>query len=1669
MTSNELISKIGSSSGSGKTSKLPLKPIQPTQYWTFENALSLIKHCQDPYILEALNEFLLLSQNIITTPLPFKNDPNHSSKINSKTREISIRGILYTDITEQNIKDAEEIRKILPFDLDMREIVRVISQTSKKVPSKNTLLSFDGGASNYIKSKLSDDKEHRDHARRLTLYIWSILREQRIILKIACELLFNKTDEYASTVIRNLGKEIFLSKDYISSLISSIQLTIEVLLTGSYLTGRSEDVDDTIANETVLFCIQSCKILFEVALQNPLIDKENVTAWFTILKKTDFGVALGPKLKYHESYEELQALFSAITIEFLDLENSYDSVSDENQRLLSFVVDPNVFNFINDIVTSSYCTNSVIMFAWKIILLRKFYFYQEFPNAQTSKAFENVFSNSQMQIAIADLDSKLTTLEVYLNLQRINKILCHDKSYLAVISTVITSSMSLLELTPEISDCIANVMRNCPNDVIESFFTSEATTDAIILSRAKFPLLISPYLKLASINGNFALHEFNYLKSYIQDFEKDEFDRIYQIDDQDPNLVRIKEDVFVAPPFESNKKMTICLETGTKAKLLPSSKPGTVLVTFLYQYNGWAFLGRLLQNILKLNKIDPLQEVVLIDILNLMYSVAVDNTDDGTELILEAMSAYTDQADVVELILRLLELSLRERNVKLLTTIVRLLTSLVPFASDRIWSHLRKSSLFAMEGGEGRARAIFNAIELVNGNYSFSLSIIQLAQALVSQSISLSINSLNLNIREQIMTNIVSHLIFLFENFSNCRFNVFLERLEMGVLLFDIFSTILTTTYGIKKFDQDYSKKGIVGQIFHTAAKSILDSFLAVDVDCASSAAAPILNTLGNVASNLDLYELADTSGFWYDTWIRCCFSFAQLLLDYRTYLNLEPSALEKALYHKAADLVTIFATLESYGKIVLDLLSSLIKSGNWKGKEGILEPSLLSHLGTYNAQILKDTVAAGLNNTFDDYKMKIAIHDFICAVMTSNQEGLVVFFHTGKDAFITTKKDGTDKKGEIVDRKEKTLGQNNNSLIQLLKKNVREMKYYPNSVSIHLVDALALACNSWTTVREYKHDDEFIESLIDRIKLQITGTPTSPEAFISRCYEIKLVAKIADILALYLFTTKNEKCRKKIIDFVNSDDFVEIAEKKFVITHYQPTLYANLQNSFEQAFPNLELSQFLSKPPAKRNRIGVNVIYNLALMDEFFKNEKDWVLIREQLIASSINLQFVTSQLESAKSFSVLITSFCRRYEGAFNEQLLSFANFLLLTNVKENNLLDQFKEIYFERIELSFYLIYSFFVTKDKSKVLDIVVFDVIKSLSYLLSSRLQVQYHHHHHQETFSVEDPVRSKELYRLLLKTIYSALSLIKDNIKVITDFLSVFGDLFDSIVIKGIRLLSLDIQNEVYYARLGEGKVNKLKIASAFEDLQLILSILKVFTGLKSHGVIFMQKIVELIDESSTVKTLLHIYANSLYPELDDEFAIAQLSLEFLRQLMSIPALARSIVSAGLYIALLESPVSRVLRNGGMSITNEPKHYHLWVDGLLPIIITNISAVGPSIFPEVCVVLRLLSKQVEYALGNWARGEISTAAVAETSQLLVIYDLLNSVEVPAEVKISIGDFPGLNTEEKREELVESLNNLTKHPKYLRSRIAKSNPHQVIDDDVVNSIVVSIREMANTLN
>lgn len=1620
-----------------------LKPMQPTLLWTFDNSLSLLKSCEDPYILDALDEFLLLNSSVFLNPSPLSesgNSPPYTEK------DLSLRNILYPNITTNNTKDAEKISKLLKFD--NKECLRIIIQTCTRVPEKHI--------TNYekLKSKLPDDREKALEDERILLYTSKILKERRTILQTVIELLNNKLNLTVSSTIQNLGKNIFLSESYTDKLIDSLSATASSLINETYKTSGSDELNELIYTESILFLIESLKVLVELIFTNKTIKKETVQKWFNFMASTSFIIDLGPCISYTESYALMQKLTTIISLITLNLDHDFDIYDD-----LTYLNDAQILKSLNNTITSPSNTNSIILYSWAFILLKKDIIIEDesLGNPPLITKFVSVFPREELQSSLNQLNNRVSTEKVFESLAIINHVLKFDNIYASVLSSLIIAVMPLVELTPNITSTIASVLRNAPNSVVQKFFDNESSTNAIILSRAKFPISISPFLRLASINGNFALHEFQELKSYMAAFNGREFRKLYEIDDDNTDLIELKESLDLYPPYEVNKKLSLLLGYSTKGQLLPAANKEEILVAFLYNYNGWAFLGRVLQNVSKIfdngdkDKVD-----LIVDILTLLNKVVEDNSADESKLVLEAMSAYTDDSDIIEVILRLFEQGLHCRNVDILEPLIDLLGNLMPFLSYRIWPSLSKSSILANNGKEGFASIIFGAIETVKGDYTFTLSLIKLVDSLVQNCLLLE-DDYPQKSKSAVLSGFVGHLILVFENFIHCTFNDGYQKLEVGVLILDVFSGILINIYGIDDGSLPSEK---ATKVFADSSIKILNSFLTTNEDYSRSSY-PIISMIDSLSANSNIFELSDISGFWYENWIRCGLGFAELIISIRSSLDLDPSTFEKQLFGKLPQLVNIYAHIDGLRKNVLDLITSLT-NGKWS-KESC--PSLLSHLGRDHAQVLLHSLASDLDNPFDDYKMKISLYDFICAVMDGNQEGLSVLFISGKDVF----GEFTNKPDELKKDVKKPI-----SLLNKLKKNVSGMKYYPNDVSLHLVDAIALAFDSWTTARESENDTKFVTELISRIDTS-TEVPEQVNDYVTVCYELKLVSKIVEILALFFFTTKNDDCKKKIAEFITSPKFTDNLTEKFVISGYKASLHLNVHQSFEAAFPNLKLSQFTTALQ-KRNRFGLGGIYNFALMDRLFKDKKQWPQIREHLIASSINIQYVNSQIASAKSFGALLTAFCRKSPSTLTSNHLTFVAKLLKINVDDGIPAEMFRQTFQERIELAFYLLYSIYnsgVKKDPKQI-----FEIIKESSELLTSPSM----------DFLKSLTTQDHGSYRSLLRIIYISINLIKDDITLIFEYFSVFRQLFSLIITKGTRNILIDLQNDVYLSRTNKKHVS-VALTDRLDDLQLILSILKVFVNLKLSSNLHYD-MASLVSEDGTLKSLLNLYSFSHLIEVNGENIFAQLSLMFIQQLLTIGIIAENFYSSGLLVVLVQSSISLPIKNGGINISSAPQYHRIWTNGLLPIFVIVLSKLGTNVITEFSLALHAFGKQIEYCVESWAKDsssiKISSALISETSQILLLCQMLKSYNVsehlenlkvnrPQNVSGNAVDMfilPGLDSEAKRDDFINCINNLLKHPKFLSSRIIPSSSEEqrileksdAATDKFVKSILDEIQEL-----
>ncbi|GEQ71135.1 hypothetical protein JCM33374_g4816 [Metschnikowia sp. JCM 33374] len=1562
--------------------QLAVRPFQQTSTWTFSSALALLKSSPEHAASDALDEFLAHNKDVVLSPVPFT-APTTTSKscppLEPSKKEFTLRGVLFTGVTPTAVRAALNLASVV--HLDQHEALRIVLQTDSRSPAPATgdnslgRLLFAGsrtadsaigaGPPHSVVSRSTSSPE----SSRGLLYAKTALKERRTVLRIASECFNARNLDSASSVVRNLGKSLVVSDSYVleacTSLASLMDLVTVSSTDPSYESG-SAPLENLLHDELLSHMTQLLSLIFDVVLSTSKISPKFASAWFSLMRKTSFGLTLAPYVSSKDSFSVLHGLATIVSLQIFDLPG-LNSTHLEN---------PQLFAEISSLICAQ-SPNNILSYAWLILLYRKSILLEEFPASHES--FLSVVPLKSTQTDISKLQQALQSASVFSEIVQLNKILSFDNVFSVVLTDLIIAAIPLIHSTDEIISCISDVFKNAPDASVEKFFDNEDARQLIILARAKFPVSITPYLKLASINGNFALHEFEELSSYMSIFNKTEFSSFYDVDSENTDLVRLTKPVEVFPPFEPAAKLSLLLESETKAKIFTTADEHKLLVTFLHKYNGWAFLGRVLQNISKFFDISQTEKTAALEsIVDILVKTTAEDPA-NVSLVLEYMSTYTDDSDIVDVLFRVFEQSMHNRSVTLSEKILRLFSNLMPVISARIWSYLSTSSLLPNKGKEGFSSILFGTIETVQGDYHFTNSLVKFVFCLADNCLSAT-KDYSEDSKADILAKFIEHVIQVFENYGSCKFNDSLQKFELGILILDVFTQTLETIYSVGpnlNIDEKPTK------VFAKASKKILDAFLASTPGFARSSLS-IIDLIDSLASPSVSFDAQDTSGFLGDVWVHSAISFTRLLVTIRSSINAHPSKFEESLFSKLPQLVAIYSNGGPLRKVILDLLTALT-SGRWESGK---MPSILSHLGHDHSRILLQSLATDLETSFDDYSIKISIYDFLCSIMEANQQGLSVLFISGRNVF-----------GEMSQEKDSKKDTQMTSLLSIMKKNINDVKFYPPTVTVHLLDAISLAFNSWTTARSDDSDVVFVKELVSMLEnfTKSLDSKSSRDIILSS-YSCKVYAKIAEILSLVLFTTKNEKCVESIQSLLSSNAFIEKLPSYFAISDYEHSLYDHVKTHFGSVFENYQLTDF-AVAIKKRNRFGSGMVYDLLLLDAYFQRNPKWNDVREQIIFLSANMQYYNSQISLSKSIGALLATFCRRTPGSVPKEYSKVVNGLLAIKEPKDSYSEPFcSQQYYERIELAFLLLFTVNNTKEGKTEAVRYSIPIIESCSDLMESP-DVGYLSSN-KDDFS----------YRSLLRISYIALANVKSDFEIVNTHTQALLKLFDYVVSKGTTSIIIELQNDVYLARTNKNH-KPVNLGGRLDDLRLILSVLKVFVQLDITTSLQGEFSSSLI-KHNTVDTLLSLYSFSHLILVNNEPIFAQLSLMFIQQLLLVEDFAEKMVNSKMFMVMRET------------------------------------------ISENVVTLRAFSKQIEYCIESWSNDSsalrVSSAGTFETMQLLYIFQILMSIasaqgitaNSPTDVDMPV--LPGLDTQQKRDDFVGFVSNLLKHPKFLKSRVYPSS-------------------------
>ncbi|CAI4035383.1 hypothetical protein SMKI_13G0310 [Saccharomyces mikatae IFO 1815] len=1254
---------------------------------------------------------------------------------------------------------------------------------------------------------------------------------------------------------------------------------------------------------------------------------------------------------------------------------------------------------------------------------------------------------------------------VFHELNTLSEILSFDPIYTTVITIFLEFSLNFIPITASTSRVFAKIISKAPEQFIENFLTNDTFEDKLSIIKAKLPLLnesLIPLINLSLIDTEFANFElkdicsFAIARSSLNDMD---YDLIADTTTNSssasdiivPDLIELKSDLLVTPPLErENSNCLLSIPKSTKAKILTIKQHQTNdkqvpttsnLIIFLYKYNGWSLVGRILQNLLhsymeKGAQLDDTQHELMISIIKLVTNVVNPKTpiEKSSEILsylsnsLDNPSSTIIEASIIQVIFEIFEVSLQRKDYTSIVQCSEFMTMLTPNYLHLVSSYLNKSELLDKYGKTGLSNMILGSLELSTGDYTFTIQLLKLTKIFIRESLSLQNNHISKRTKIDIINKLTLHAVHIFESYSNWKFNNFLQKFEIAFHLTSIFYDILHDVFTINPFQTDQL-------ITFSSAKKLLQLFL-TPMDSIDLAPNTLINILISPLDTTTKILGDKVLGNLYTKLMSNSLKLCKLLISIRgSNHDLKPSNLEKLLFKNSSKLVDVY-TLPGNVHLraqIIELLSYLVEAP-WNDDY----PFLLSFLGETKSKSFLREVLSDLSSPVQNWGLLRNLYIFFTTLLESKQDGLSILFLTGQFA---SNKNNSDESS--IDKK--------NSILTVLQRNSLMLDSMPEEVSCKLLETITYVLNTWTNSKIFIKDAKFVNSLLNKLKntktlFQKTENLTRDET-VSLIKKYKLVSRIVEIFALYIYNSNDSNA--KILDFLNQQDLFELVHHFFQIDGFNKTFHDELNLKFKEQWPSLELRSFQKIPLSRINENG-NFGYDIHLLDKVLKNDRNWYEpgmgqtdFENEIIDASLNLQYVNYEISTAKAWGALITTFVKRSTTPLNDGFINLVEYFLQLNINFGSDKQMFTQIYLERIELSFYILYSFKLSGKPLKESKIT--ELLKKIFTIFKSE-EIDF-------TKNIGGSLKNN-FYRPLLRSVLILLELVSSGdhfIELISDQLLEF---FELVFSKGVYLILSEILCQINKCSTkglnGDHAKQIINLEENTQDLLLLLSLFKKITNLnpsKNFNVVLASS----LNEVGTLKVILNLYSSSHVMRINDEPILGQITLTFISELCLVDQISAKFINSGLYSVLLESPLSVAIQQGNIKPELSPKLHNIWSNGLLSIILLLLSQFGIKVLPETCLFVSYFGKQIKSTIYNWGDNKlaVSSSLIKETNQLVLLQkmlDLLNYQELfiqpdnSNDQKKAVELVIGLDSDHDKKKLSAALSKFLTHPKYLNSRI-----------------------------
>ncbi|KAK9463873.1 nucleoporin subcomplex protein binding to Pom34-domain-containing protein [Lipomyces oligophaga] len=728
------------------------------------------------------------------------------------------------------------------------------------------------------------------------------------------------------------------------------------------------------------------------------------------------------------------------------------------------------------------------------------------------------------------------------------------------------------------------------------------------LLQSKFPQVFIPFLQALREVGPEAYHVLSDMHTYMQTLPRGfrEFDVL----PDDPNDIILLGDLCLyAPRDEASGIGGIFIGKGSRGRIIPVES-NNFTVQWQFDYDGWGFLGRVLEHTAAVSPTDVVAQEILLLISDMLEQL--EGQDALT--LLDSVSQLLDRdTSIIAIVGHIFEEASARKNIGVSVAALKFFTALIRHRSADVWAFLVNSSLSDPSGNGGRSAFILSSVEIINGDYRFTLAVITFVSNLVTDALfsKLAPHADSVQ-RSEILLGLIRHLVNVFESFSYWKYQFLVDRLDIATYIAEIFINVLTLVYSVDEMTDGPQK---LNGILYPASSVIIDRFLSdgKSVRClqpllsAINAASKSLNSLATEQELLDrTYE-----------WVECAIRFLEQLVRTRSLLpNRPPSRLERQLFISSPKLVALFQKESVFRQRIMTVFNAVVSS-TWTTED---QPSLLAHLGSKCAVDFANALADALNSDID-LMMQNEIAKFATLVFRAKQQGLAILFLTGQE-------------GGKLDQLESNRDNKNVPLVDTLRSKLYALDRLPAEFAANLLESLTFAQNTLSTSILEDEDNKlhrFVDKLLTIIDRGSSGRITgleSSETIVRFSYEALVAARAVQLCAVHLWKSGpgSKGCGELIRHFEGK--IVELSSVAFKTQGYRASLHGNLHRNFERKWPEISLIRFQRTDlVASERKYGVQYKYDVAMMNWMLRADPIWDGYRLEVEQSNLNLSLVDAQ----------------------------------------------------------------------------------------------------------------------------------------------------------------------------------------------------------------------------------------------------------------------------------------------------------------------------------------------------------------------------------------------------------------------------------------------------------